>query len=274
MSQSALTPRESSTPQTNPERCPYCGAPLMGEFYFCLSCATPFQDVEDVLPRMMPEHPTDGELVRLKAPQVQTLFWTYFAVVIGVAVLAYVLVGERRPDVQILVQTAALLVATSIFGALYRRALWVQFKRFGLAQPAALVALGLLAPLLFINWAYHGWLVRELDLHDQLPLVQLREIGFSEAGLILFFCIFPAVVEEIAFRGLVQHWLQVALKPWHAIVFASFLFTVLHFSVLSFPYLFAVGMLLGWAKWKTGSLYPSMLIHFVHNLVVIELFTW
>jgi membrane protease YdiL (CAAX protease family) len=46
----------------------------------------------------------------------------------------------------------------------------------------------------------------------------------------------------------------------------------MHFSIVSFPYLFALGVLLGWTKWKTGSLYPSMLIHFLHNLVVIEYF--
>jgi membrane protease YdiL (CAAX protease family) len=45
----------------------------------------------------------------------------------------------------------------------------------------------------------------------------------------------------------------------------------MHFSIISFPYLFCVGMLLGWTKLKTGSLYPSMLIHFLHNLAVIEL---
>jgi membrane protease YdiL (CAAX protease family) len=82
----------------------------------------------------------------------------------------------------------------------------------------------------------------------------------------------PAVIEEIAFRGLVQHWLHAAISPFRAMVLASALFTALHFSVLSAPYLFALGMVLGWAKWKTGSLYPSMLIHLVHNLVVLEFF--
>jgi membrane protease YdiL (CAAX protease family) len=55
------------------------------------------------------------------------------------------------------------------------------------------------------------------------------------------------------------------------VIVASALFAGMHFSVISFPYLFLVGMLLGWTKWKTQSLYPSMLIHFLHNLIVIEL---
>ena len=269
-----MVPKPPSEPTVAPERCAYCGAPLARDFYFCLSCATPYQDVENVLPIVRPERPTEEELVRAKAPHVKTLFWTYFSVVVGVSFLIYGLAGDRRPDIQILVQTAILFVTTCVFAAMHWPSLAVQFKRFGLSHPAALLALILLVPLLLVNYGYHGWIVRQLDLHDKLPTVQLRESGFSEVGLILFFCVFPAIVEEISFRGLVQHWLQIALKPWHAIVFASFLFTVLHFSIISFPYLFAVGMLLGWAKWKTGSLYPSMLIHFVHNLVVIELFPW
>ncbi len=81
------------------------------------------------------------------------------------------------------------------------------------------------------------------------------------------------MTEEIAFRGLVQHWLQIAIAPWKGLVLASALFMALHFSAISAPYLFAVGMLLGYVKQRTGSLYPSMLIHFLHNLVVITFFS-
>ena len=89
---------------------------------------------------------------------------------------------------------------------------------------------------------------------------------------IFFVCISPAIVEETAFRGLIQGWLRRAITPLKAIVFAGFLFTVLHFSILSFPYLFGLGFLLGWVKWKTGSIYPAILIHFLHNLAVITCF--
>ena len=102
--------------------------------------------------------------------------------------------------------------------------------------------------------------------------VNINNFEDFNTTLVTLFCIFPAITEEIAFRGLVQHWLVSAIAPMRALVIASALFMALHFSVLSAPYLFLVGMLLGWAKLKTGSLYPSMLIHFLHNFIVISFF--
>ncbi len=269
-----IAPMPPADPAVIPDRCPYCGAPLAKDYYFCLKCATPFQDVENVLPIVRPQRLTDGELVQMKAPHVHALFWTYFSVVFGAGLLSFVLEGSKHPEVTFVLSGAMILVTTCIFAAMHWSALTVQFKRFGFNQPAALWALLMLVPLLLVNYGYHEVFLKSFLPQDKSPFTGLRESGFGEAGIILFICLFPAVTEEIAFRGLVQHWLQIAIKPWHAMVFASFLFTVLHFSILSFPYLFLVGMLLGWAKWKTGSLYPSMLIHFLHNFVVIEFFSW
>jgi membrane protease YdiL (CAAX protease family) len=255
-----------------PGYCAYCGARLDPVFYFCLTCATPYKRVEKVLPRLRPRRLTDGELVDLKAPHVAPLFWTYFAVVVGVAVLCYVLFQMDRPGLALLFQTAALFVTTCIFASIHWRALVVQLKRLGFLRVEALLALVMLVPLLIVNYIYHGWVIRALGLERSWWIQELRESGLGQPTLIALVCVFPAVVEEIAFRGLVQHWLQVAIRPMRAVLLASALFTVLHFSVLSAPYLFAAGMLLGWAKWKTGSLYPSMLIHFLHNLIVLEFF--
>lgn len=252
--------------------CAYCGAKLHPAFYFCLSCATPYKDPDSVVPRARPMKLTPGMLIARKAPQVSPVFWTYFAVVVGTAVLCWVLFGEGRSHFALFFQSAAIFVTTCMFAVMYWASLKVQFKRLGFSHPAAWMGLACLAPLLVINFYYHGWLVREMGVHRALPLDELRQSGLGEAGLVLFFCVLPAVLEEIAFRGLVQHWLATAVSPMRALVLASALFTVLHFSVVSAPYLFAVGMALGWAKWKTGSLYPSMLMHLVHNYVVIQCF--
>lgn len=259
--------------ENRPEYCSYCGAHLENGYYFCLSCATPYKNVESVLSRMRPYSPTSGVLIAKKAPHVAPLFWTYLAVILTAAVINFIFFKDSRPDLGLILQSALLFVTTCIFTVLYWPSLVVQFKRFGFLKPAALVGILALVPLLAINYFYHGWLAHRLGYDPTFMTDELRKAGLGTSGLIIFFCIFPAIVEEIAFRGLIQHWLHVAIPPFRAMVLASALFTALHFSILSAPYLFAVGMVLGWVKWKTASLYPSMLIHFLHNLIVIQ-FLW
>ena len=254
------------------ELCGYCGAPLSDFYYFCLACGTPYKSLETVLTPARPRQLTDEELVRIKTPQVATLFWSYLFVIVGVGVFAAVAFRENRPDLHLLLNEVAILATTCFFGWTYRKSLAVQLTKIGFDQPAAYLGLALLVPLLAINFGYH-WLIWQLIKgFAENPFERLREAGISRGTLIVTFCLFPAVLEEIAYRGLVQHWLQTAIAPWKALVVASFLFAITHLAIVSTPYLFLVGLLLGWTKQKTGSLYPSMLLHFLHNFVVIEFF--
>ena len=168
-------------------------------------------------------------------------------------------------------QTAALFVTTCILSVRYWPALAVQFRRPGFGHWSAWAGVAMLAPLLAANFYYHG-LMRHLGGVEGLKVEELGQ-QLGQGFLIFMFCVAPAVIEEIGFRGLLQHWLHIAVRPATAIMLASALFTVMHFTIISAPYIFAVGMLLGWTRWKSGSLYPSMLIHFLHNFVVVVYFS-
>ncbi len=255
-----------------PPRCAYCNAPLVSGYYFCVACATPHSRPDSVLPAVHAARLTDAQLIRRKVPQVWTVFWTFLGVVLLGGALSTLLAWSGRPDVGMLLGTVALLTTTAVFSVRYWRSLAVQLRRFGFLHWAAWIGLLLLAPLLGANWLYHVWLLERLGIPSP-GFDALRDSGLiSRAGLIVLICVFPAVLEEIAFRGLVQHWLLAAIPPLRAVALASALFMLLHFSLYSAPYLFAAGMLMGWTRWKTGSLYPSMVIHFLHNLAVVELF--
>ena len=265
--------RQASVERQDAQRdCPYCGALLNPDFYFCLACATPWQSPDSVVPRLVPRRLTEGERIGLRAPHVAGLVWTFVAVVVASGIVSYALFGLERMDLVLVFQSVALFITTCIFAARHWPCLAVQLRCVGLFRPAALLALLALAPLLAVNYYYHTWLVDSLGVERVISPESLRESGLGRGALVFLLCVCPAILEEVAFRGLVQHWLAVAVSPMRALLIASALFTAMHFSPISAPYLFAVGMLLGWAKWKTGSLYPSMLIHFLHNWVVIEWF--
>ena len=249
--------------------CAYCGCPVKPQIYFCTNCAAPYQAPEAVLGPVRPIQLTEEEVIALDAPHVMPLFWTYVAVVAGAGFFGAILFSRDRPDLQLFFQTIAITLTTGFFAAYHWRALVPQFGRLGFASKHAWIALGLLIPALGLNFVWHKMITYLVpDARDALK--SLSELHLSKLTLVTLFCIFPAIMEEIAFRGLVQHWLVSAIAPMRALLIASALFMALHFSVVSAPYLFMVGMLLGWAKLKTGSLYPSMLIHFLHNFLVIS----
>jgi membrane protease YdiL (CAAX protease family) len=251
--------------------CAYCGCPVKPQFYFCTNCAAPYQSPDAVLPALRPIQRTEGEVIAQDAPNVLPVFWTYFVVVISAAVISSAAFSKDRPDLRLFFESIAITLTTGFFVAYHWRALVPQFGRIGFGSKYAWIALGLLAPALGLNFAWHK-IITYLVPEATDSMKSLSELHLSKLTMVTLFCVFPAIMEEIAFRGLVQHWLVSAIAPTRALLIASALFMALHFSVLSAPYLLLVGMLLGWAKLKTGSLYPSMLIHFLHNFIVISFF--
>ena len=246
--------------------CAYCGMPLNARFYFCTACSTPYKHPETVLPLVAAPYLADSTLIARRAPSAMPVFWTYLSVVVGSAIVSETAFGENDYGARLMTGTTAVALTTCIVAAIYWRSLAIQLRRFGFLSPAAWIGLGALAPLLGLNYVYQMVFLRWAG----ATIYPLGDSHWSRWELIAFICVLPAISEELAFRGLLQHWLQAALTPVRAMVIASALFAALHFSILSLPYLFLVGMLLGWTKWKTGSLYPSMLIHFLHNLVAIQ----
>jgi membrane protease YdiL (CAAX protease family) len=247
--------------------CDYCGARLDPTVYFCRGCGKPYQAVERVLPHVPPPRLSDGELVRRKTPQVFNLCWTFTAAVLIVGFLSYVFFRDR-PDLAFLYSSAAIFCLSFVYAVLFFGDLWRQFRRPGFDRWEAWAALAALPLLFLLNYAYHSFLVHYAGA-EMVSWEELRAAGVDQASLVFSVAVLPAVAEEVAFRGLLQEWLELAIKPQRALLLASAFFMFLHFSILSAPYLFLVGLVLGWVKQRTGSLYPSILIHFLHNLAAL-----
>ncbi len=83
---------------------------------------------------------------------------------------------------------------------------------------------------------------------------------------------FAAVGEELLFRGLAQRLLIRMFKsPWAGIIIAAILFSAFHFQFYGFIPRLALGILLGLVYWYSGSLWTSILAHFVYDAFLIIL---
>jgi len=255
------------------ERCLYCGSRLNYAFYFCTVCATPYRGVSEVIPPVAPRRLTEAELIKQKVPNVWVVFWTYVVVIFFIAMLSYALFEEdERQFYALILGSICILFTTIAFEVIFWQSLVVQLKefRFFLNREVWLCFL-LLPVLLVVNYGCQWFFIHVLG-QGSLSEWWLYKADVGPVPKFVLVCLIPGITEEIAFRGLIQHWLHTVLRPWRAIVLASALFTALHLSVPSAPYIFLFGLLLGWAKWKSKSLYPSMLMHIVHNWVVLSLF--
>jgi len=82
---------------------------------------------------------------------------------------------------------------------------------------------------------------------------------------VLVIAALPAVFEEFAFRGMILPYLANRIPVTQAVVVSGAAFAILHLSLISMPFLFFMGLTLGWLRVRSESLVPPMLAHFLHN---------
>jgi len=91
---------------------------------------------------------------------------------------------------------------------------------------------------------------------------------------IIIMAFFPALFEEVFFRGAVQNLLERWWKkPFLAVLVASILFSFIHMSVFLFLSRIVLGFVLGLMYQRSKNLWVNIIAHFLNNTVaVIQLF--
>lgn len=91
---------------------------------------------------------------------------------------------------------------------------------------------------------------------------------------IIIMAFFPALFEEVFFRGAIQNLLERWWKkPFLAVLAASLLFSLIHMSVFLFLSRAVLGFILGLMYQRSRNLWVNIIAHFLNNTVaVIQLF--
>lgn len=119
----------------------------------------------------------------------------------------------------------------------------------------------IVAGMLFINLCSEF-----LGLPD---LMQDTFLGMSRNVFgIISITIMAPLVEELLFRGAIQgYMLRKGMKPLNAILIASAIFGIVHMNPIQIPFAFAIGMIFGWLYYRTGSVVPGIIGHFINNSI-------
>jgi len=86
---------------------------------------------------------------------------------------------------------------------------------------------------------------------------------------IFLIAIAAAVIEETLFRGLLFGSMRTYLGTWTAIILSAVIFSALHFEWIGFIPRFVLGVGLGYLYVKHRSIYPSIALHGLNNLLAV-----
>ena len=89
---------------------------------------------------------------------------------------------------------------------------------------------------------------------------------------LLIIALIPAVGEEMTFRGVLQQSLTRKMNPHVAIILSAAIFSFIHFQFYGFLPRMFLGILLGYMFYISGSLWTSILMHFVNNGTAVLLY--
>ena len=102
----------------------------------------------------------------------------------------------------------------------------------------------------------------------ELPnLVEDTFIGMSRNVFgIIAIAVMAPLVEELLFRGAIEgHFLQTGKRPGMAILLSALIFGLIHVNPAQVPFAFCLGLVFGWLYYRTGSIIPGMIGHFLNN---------
>jgi membrane protease YdiL (CAAX protease family) len=255
--------------------CPWCGLWVVGE----PPRAEPVDDDEDD----EPEDDWDTELARRREERRRTAPPVHPGLVIGVSyalligslfvLLAMVVAQGTRDQDQIYGIMAVVELLDAVLTVTALALVWRAARQRlpgGTVALAWATAFPILFALLCLNIAYIT-LLREL--FRPFGAEQPEHIQVTWVTVLLI-CAQPALVEELFFRqmvlGVFRRWMGLHAAVWATAGMFAFAHITNPFGM---PYLLLGGAVFGYAR-AYGGLPLAMLMHFIHNFVVIAYEAW
>ncbi|TYT75114.1 ABC transporter permease subunit [Desulfobotulus mexicanus] len=90
-------------------------------------------------------------------------------------------------------------------------------------------------------------------------------------ALLLLIGLFPAVCEELAFRGLLLHGLRSRYRFWGVVFLNGLIFGLFHVDLFRIVPTAFLGMIFAMITLLTGSIFPAMLWHGLNNMLAVLL---
>lgn len=145
---------------------------------------------------------------------------------------------------------------------------WGAFKGWQLAVATVVITFAtmIVADLPnYLNFKLTQTVPALASFYDMFISVMQQMTGGPFWSSFLVTAIFAPIFEEWLCRGMVLRGLLTKLKPGWAIVISALFFALIHMNPWQALNAFIIGVIMGFIYYKTGSLWLTMLMHFVNN---------
>jgi hypothetical protein len=225
---------------------------------------------------------SDGTLAASERPPVpfprgKVIGWAALVAVLAALSYAANAADSGDPDRDVLYQWATAIGGAIQYGVILGVVLLIarglDRRTLGFAAPPSWRrALAYGAAALVAVWVVGGVLNAFLEAGEEQGLVpdgwdSSRAASFA-ANFVVVAVVAP-VVEELTYRGLGFVAVGSVLGPVATIVVTGLAFGLAHGLVVALPILSIFGIILGWLRWKTDSLYPPIALHAVFNAAAL-----
>ena len=141
---------------------------------------------------------------------------------------------------------------------------WVRTRPWFVLFWCVMAALGALVP--------SAWLQEQMPMLPNIVEAEFEMIMQNRWGYLVVGLLAP-LVEEMVFRGaILRSLLRWKENPWVGIVISALLFALIHMNPAQMPHAFLIGLLLGWMYYRTDSIVPGVVYHWVNNTVAYILY--
>ena len=141
---------------------------------------------------------------------------------------------------------------------------WVRTRPWFVLFWCVMAALGALVP--------SAWLQEKMPVLPNIVEAEFEMIMQNRWGYLVVGLLAP-LVEEMVFRGaILRSLLRWKENPWVGIVISALLFALIHMNPAQMPHAFLIGLLLGWMYYRTDSIVPGVVYHWVNNTVAYILY--
>ncbi|HPR39580.1 MAG TPA: type II CAAX endopeptidase family protein [Oscillospiraceae bacterium] len=139
----------------------------------------------------------------------------------------------------------------------------------GMTVGGICVGLGVSTVASYIS-SYIETILGSAGIYIFMPQIETPSDPAAFTIYVILMTVAPALIEELTFRGIVMQSLR-RFGDIFALVTSSLLFGIFHMNLMQMPFAFLLGLAMGYFVMRTGSLWVSIGIHFLNNLVSVVL---